>query len=215
MIHTNEMNHLNSGIPRYRIVPDPSLTIASLAHSCARQFHPAGVHRPSLHFRQRQQPLDAQARDQPSAASNQFTIKVCPHAPLLRIALRHELQGRLSCKSSESAGQSQKRGRVPTPQLYIEARTPNHFSCLQTSTRIQRFQRFPPLTTSQARSPTLYVVKGYNPCVKARASRPLPSLSDQYTLYTSRDIYNPSFGMNFGFKNDTSHWPVGQEHINR
>ncbi|EMD92184.1 hypothetical protein COCC4DRAFT_130041 [Bipolaris maydis ATCC 48331] len=22
-------------------------------------------------------------------------------------------------------------------------------------------------------------------------------------------------GMNFGFKNDTSHWPVGQEHINR
>lgn len=78
LIHTNDLNHLNSGIPRYRILPDPLLIITSLAHSCARQFHPTGVHRFSLHFRQRQQPLDAQARDQPSAASNQITNRSAP-----------------------------------------------------------------------------------------------------------------------------------------
>lgn len=72
MCSTDALNHLNSGIPNYRILPDP---YRNLARPCARHSPYIGLW---LRFRQRQQPQYAQARDQPSAASNLFTPSLPP-----------------------------------------------------------------------------------------------------------------------------------------
>jgi hypothetical protein len=43
----------------------------------------------------------------------------------------------------------------------------------------------------------------------------LTSVSQRHPSLLSFPYLAQTCGMNFGFKNDTSHWPVGQEHINR